>query len=372
MKIYSTHDISNKIKAEALRLGFSACGMAKVEPVDSQTATAYRQWLGDGKHATMQYLERNLDKRLDPTLLMPNARSIICLALNYFPARLLADHQYQFAYYAYGQDYHDVMRQKMQSLITFIQSLFPSADVGVDATPPPVSCKPCCDTVPILDRYWASRAGLGWIGKNGSLIIPNAGSYFFLGEILVDMDLEYDTPMESRCGTCTRCLDACPTKALEKPHCVDARKCLSYLTIEHRGEFPEHGLCKAESAKFVDISEHGLCDADAAKFAELPDTPPHAAKRQLPNTIYGCDCCQQACPWNRFAQPTKIQEFVPSDKFLSMSPADWHCLSVEDYRTIFKGSAVKRAKYEGLMRNIAYMQKVQRSDANSPQQETSS
>ena len=332
-----------------MHLGFSACGIAKAEPVDSQTATAYRQWLGEGKHATMQYLERNLDKRLDPTLLMPNARSIICLALNYFPTRLLADHQYQFAYYAYGQDYHDVMRQKMQSLIMFIQSLFPLADEGVGdvvaddgggyESTPPVSCKPCCDTVPILDRYWASRAGLGWIGKNGSLIIPNAGSYFFLGEILVDIDLEYDTPIESRCGTCHKCLDACPTKALEKPYCVDARKCLSYLTIEHRGEFPEHVLYDVESAKSV----------------EFPATHLHT-ERPLPNTIYGCDCCQQACPWNGFAQPTKIQEFAPSDKFLSMSPADWHCLSIEDYRTIFKGSAVKRAKYEGLMRNIASLQ----------------
>lgn len=316
MKIYTTQDISNEIKAEAQRLGFSACGVAKSEPVDSHTATAFRQWLRDGKHASMHYLENNLEKRLDPTLLMPNAKSIICLALNYYPAQLLTDQQYQFAYYAYGRDYHDVMKQKMQALATFMQSLVPS-----DTTP--ISHKLCCDTVPILDRYWASRAGIGWIGKNGNLIIPDAGSYFFLGEILVDIELDYDAPVANRCGKCQKCIDACPTKALSSPHCMDARKCLSYLTIEYRGEFASDHL--------------------------------DAVKQSLTNSIYGCDCCQKACPWNHFAQPTKIQEFAPSDKFLSMSTADWHNLSIEDYRALFKGSAVKRAKYEGLMRNIAHL-----------------
>lgn len=318
MKIYNTHDISNEIKAEAERLGFSACGIAKAEPVNNDTAAEYRQWLRDGRHASMQYLENNLDKRLDPTLLMPNAKSIISLALNYYPKQLLAEHQYQFAYYAYGQDYHDVMKQKMQSLVTFIQSLFPSDSH-------PIAHKLCCDTVPMLDRYWASKAGLGWIGKNGNLIIPKAGSYFFLGEILIDIELDYDTPTDNHCGTCQKCIEACPTKALSSPHCVDARKCLSYLTIEYRGEFDSTCQCIVENA--------------------------------LGNTIYGCDCCQKVCPWNRFAQPTKIQEFAPSDKFLSMSPNEWENLTIEDYRTLFKGSAVKRTKYEGLMRNIAHLRK---------------
>ena len=318
MKTYSTPDISNEIKAEALRLGFSACGIAKAEPVSSDVANKYRQWLNDGKHASMQYLERNLEKRLDPTLLLPNAKSIICLALNYYPARLLADQQYQFAYYAYGKDYHEVMKQKIQSLITFMHTLLLPADKGSkEDTTSTLSFKPCCDTVPILDRYWASQAGIGWIGKNGNLIIPDAGSYFFLGEILADIELTYDTPIADHCGSCQKCLNACPTKALEEPQCINACKCLSYLTIEHRGEF------------------EGV----------------------LGNTIYGCDCCQKACPWNHFAQPTKIQEFAPSDKFLSMSPADWHNLTIEDYRTLFQGSAVKRTKYEGLMRNIAHLQK---------------
>ena len=329
MKNYTTHDISNKIKAEALCLGFSACGIAKAEPVDNDTATEYRQWLRDGKHASMQYLENNLDKRLDPTILMPGARSIICLALNYYPTSLLTPQQYQFAYYAYGQDYHDVMKRKMHSLTTFIQSLFPS-----DSTL--ITCKLCCDTVPMLDRYWANKAGLGWIGKNCNLIIPDAGSYFFLGEILVDMELEYDTPISNSCGSCQKCIDICPTKALSAPHCVDARKCLSYLTIEHRGEFD--------------------------------DTGKDAVKNMPTNTIYGCDCCQKACPWNRLAQPTKIQEFAPSDKFLSMTPNDWDSLSIEDYRTLFKGSAVKRAKYEGLMRNIAHLRRAADSLTRRPQE----
>ena len=314
METAAAHDISNKIKAEAHRLGFSACGIAKAEPVSTPIADHYRQWLSDGKHASMQYLEKNIDKRLDPTLLMPNTKSIICLALNYYPTHLLTDRQYQFAYYAYGQDYHDVMKQKMQSLIAFIQSTSPSDT--------PISCKPCCDTVPILDRYWASQAGLGWIGKNGNLIIPSAGSFFFLGEILVDIPLSYDTPIPSRCGTCQKCLDACPTKALEKPYCLDARKCLSYLTIEHRGDF---------SPTLQPTIERAIAST---------------------NTIYGCDCCQKSCPWNHHAQPTQIQEFSPSPKFLSMTPADWHTLTIEDYRTLFRGSAVKRAKYEGLLRNI--------------------
>ena len=319
MKIYTTQDISNEIKAEAQRLGFSACGIAKAEPVSPLVAARYRQWLSDGKHASMQYLEKNLDKRLDPTLLMPNAQSIICLALNYYPTHLLAPHQYQFAYYAYGQDYHDVMKQKMQSLITFIHTLLPSSSPDT----PSFASKPCCDTAPILDRYWAHKAGLGWIGKNGNLIIPHAGSYFFLGEILTDIPLTYDTPIPDHCGTCQKCIQACPTHALAAPHSIDARQCLSYLTIEHRGEF--------------DPASRHLVEHSAA------------------NTIYGCDRCQKACPHNRFAQPTKIKELAPSDKFLSMTPADWHGLTPEDYRTLFKGSAVKRAKYEGLMRNIAHL-----------------
>lgn len=308
MITYDIHDLTSNIKAEAARLGFYACGVAKAEPVDTEYAMCYRSWIQQGNHATMQYLVNNIDKRLDPTLLMPGARSIICLSLNYYPRQILNDNQYQFAYYAYGKDYHDVMKTKMRQLLS--------------ATPQLSSAQSllCCDTVPILDRYWAQKAGLGWIGKNGNLIIPHAGSYFFLCEILVDIELEYDTPCLSHCGNCRKCLDACPSGALYAPRKVDARKCLSYLTIEHRGDFtPE--------------AKDGITQS-------------------IGKYIYGCDCCQKACPYNSFASPTTVEEFAPSEEFISMLPADWHSLSVEQYRTLFKGSAVKRAKYEGLLRNI--------------------
>jgi len=322
MKTSDIHVLTNKIKAEALRLGFSACGVAKAQPVDADYAKNYREWLRRGNHASMQYLENNLDKRLDPTLLMLGAKSIISLALNYYPKQRLADSQYQFAYYAYGKDYHDVMKGKMRELVKFIEELtaFP-----INASSPPINredrgCLLCVDTVPILDRYWAQKAGLGWIGKNGNLIIPKAGSYFFLCEVLLDIELEYDVPMESHCGICTKCLDACPSGALYAPYSIDARRCLSYLTIEHRGEF--------ETGTEADI------------------------KKSAGNYIYGCDCCQKACPYNSFATPTDVVEFTPSMEFLSMRPSDWHQLTVEQYRSLFKGSAVKRAKYEGLLRNI--------------------
>lgn len=305
MSINSVHDISNRIKAEALRLGFSACGIAKAQPVDETTATAFRNWIADGSNADMEYLSNNMDKRLNPLLLMPEAKSIICMALNYYPEQKLQPEQYQFAYYAYGQDYHDVMKNKMREMVA---SLFPDNIV-----------KLCCDTVPILDRYWAQKAGLGWIGKNGNLIIPHAGSFFFLCEIIVDIELEYDSPIESHCGNCRKCLEACPTGALRVPYYIDARKCLSYLTIEHRGDF--------DTLMVNGTSVNG-------KY------------------IYGCDRCQLACPYNNFATPTKIKEFTPKSEFLNMQPADWKQLSIEQYRTLFKGSAVKRAKYEGLMRNI--------------------
>jgi epoxyqueuosine reductase len=248
---------------------------------------------------------------------MPGAKSVISVALNYYPEQRLSSGQCQFAYYAYGKDYHDVVRAKLISLAAKIKEL-----LGEET-----ECKVCCDTVPILDRYWAWKSGLGWIGKNTNLIIPQAGSFFFLGEIVLTEELEYDTPMESRCGACTRCLDSCPTKALAEACCLDSRRCLSYLTIENRAEIPE----------------------------ELAAS--------LPPYIYGCDRCQLACPHNSFARPTKVKEFAPTAEFMAMRPTDWSALSVEKYRTLFKGSAVKRAKYEGLLRNISHLSGLDKQDA---------
>ncbi len=314
--------ISQTIKAEALRLGFFACGIAKAEPVGADVVGAFTDWLNRGDCATMDYMRNNADKRLDPTLLMPGAKSVISLALNYYPATLLSPEQYQFAYYAYGKDYHDVMRRKMLELCESLKALL---DNDADRTSPsdasPLEMKLCCDTVPILDRYWAWKGGIGWIGKNTNLIIPDAGSFFVLGEIIVNRPLPYDTPMPSRCGTCTRCLDACPTHALQSPHSLNANRCLSFLTIESR-----QGL----NGEAIDTSLYS----------------------QNSPYIYGCDRCQLACPHNRFARPTLIEDFRPNDEFLAMSKEDWHSLSVEKYRSLFKGSAVKRAKFDGLKRNV--------------------
>lgn len=297
---------SERIKAEALRLGFSACGLAPAEAVNETTTTAFRQWLTDGCQAEMAYMENYEDKRLDPRLLVEGARTVISVALNYYPATKLPEEEYQIAWYAYGKDYHDVMKAKLNALLTFIQSEFPT------------NGRTFCDTAPILERYWAWRTGIGWIGKNTQLIAPKAGSCFFLGELVVDLATDrYDNPQKNRCGSCTRCLDACPTLALEAPYRLNAERCLSYLTIEHRGALS---------------LEIGL---------------------KMGRKIYGCDECQQACPWNRFATPCRTPEFMLSDSLLSMRKEDWHHLNEEQYRMLFKGSAVKRAKYSGLMRNIA-------------------
>lgn len=300
---------TQRLKAEALRLGFSACGVAPAQPVEAAEAGHLQAWLSAGRQGEMAYMANHLDKRLNPALLMEGAVSVISLALNYCPPqRLDSASQYEFSYYAYGKDYHDVMKERLNALLDILRQW----------TPFPLQARVFCDTAPLLERYWAWRCGLGWIGKHTQLVIPRAGSYFFLGEILIDCAFtRYDTPVKSRCGTCRACLDACPTHALVSPRQLDASRCLSYLTIEYRGE-----------------------------------TLPATTAKAMGNCIYGCDRCQQACPWNRFAIPTQIAALHPSDAFMQATRAGMDSLSVEEYRTLFKGSAVKRAKYEGLMRNI--------------------
>ena len=307
--------LTEKIKAEAKGLGFFACGIAKAEAVDSDTADGYRRWIADGGHASMHYLADNIDKRLDPRLLMPGVKSIVCVALSYAPAKTIPADQYQIAYYAYGKDYHDVMKQKLHAL---------ASACGI------TTYRAFCDTAPVLERYWAQRAGLGWIGRNHQLIIPHAGSMFFLGELFVTDTLHYDSPTPNRCGRCHACLDACPTSSIisnqssiiNNQSSFISSRCLSYLTIEHRGPIPNSSFLIPHSSFLI------------------------------PNSIYGCDICQLACPWNRFAVPTTEPTFQPSEALLSMTKEKWHNLTEEQYRILFKGSAVKRAKYEGLMRNI--------------------
>ena len=303
-------DLTQYIKAEALHLGFDACGIARAEEVGNPSRRALQKWLMQGEQAGMTYMANYADKRLDPRLLMEGAQSIVSAALNYYPAVPLKEEQYQFAWYAYGKDYHEIMKEKLHALLA-----------GIRQQAPEISGRVFCDTAPLLERYWAQQAGLGWIGKNTQLIVPRAGSTFFLGEVLLDTELLYDTPQPARCGNCTRCLDACPTHALETPYHLDANRCLSYLTIEHKGEIPE------------------------------------VATTQMGHCVYGCDRCQQACPWNRFARPAGEPALQPSESFLRMTPEEWDTLTVERYRELFKGSAVKRAKYEGLMRNIRAVRK---------------
>ncbi|MCI6619464.1 MAG: tRNA epoxyqueuosine(34) reductase QueG [Prevotella sp.] len=293
--------LSAKIKTEASALGFFACGIAKADAVDPATAGQLRQWLQAGRHATMDYMSNYTDKRLDPRLLMDGLRSIVCVALNYAPQRQMAPDEYQIASYAYGKDYHDVVKAKLRQ----------TADrAGL------TNYRVFCDSAPVLERYWAVQAGLGWIGRNRQLIIPHAGSMFFLGELFLDVELEYDRPMKSRCGNCHRCMDACPTQALTNGDTLDANRCLSFQTIENRGQLSP------------------------------------AAVQAMGNMIYGCDRCQDVCPWNRFAQPNDTPELQPSDELLQMTKEKWQQLTEEDYRRLFKGSAVKRVKYSGLMRNI--------------------
>lgn len=312
--------LSREIKAEAKRLGFFACGIAKAEPVDADTQRHVREWVSKKDYAGMEYMANNLEKRLDPTLLVPGTKSIISVALNYAPKVVIDDSdndKYHFAAYALGKDYHDIIKKRLRLLANkFNWKELSANETAPNSTEDSVAVFRCfVDSAPVLERYWAVRAGLGWIGKNHSLIIPHAGTMFFLGEIFVNIELEYDKPTRNFCGRCTRCIDSCPTHALATEP-FDASLCLSYQLIENRGELSE------------------------------------TAKENMGDTIYGCDRCQQACPWNRFATPNDDPEMQPSDEFLNMTKEDWQHLDIEKYRRLFKGSAVKRAKYEGLMRNI--------------------
>ena len=318
-----------EIKVEAERLGFFACGIARAEPVDAETAAAVRGWISKGSQATMDYMANYTEKRLNPCLLVPGTKSIVSLAMNYAPAQTMPETEYQLAAYAYGQDYHDVMKAKLRQLAALIANKFEGesdSDSTAIATPktnetseePAGKIRVFVDTAPVLERYWAQRAGLGWIGKNHQLIIPHAGSMFFLGEIFLPYEFDsYDSPMPSRCGNCRRCIEACPTCAITDEWGFDSEKCLSYQLIENRGELSEQ------------------------------------AKQSMGTTIYGCDRCQTACPWNKFAIPNTTPEFQPKSELLAITQADWHNLTSDEYRALFKGSAVKRVKFDGLKRNIS-------------------
>ena len=294
----------------ASELGFDACGICRADEVDSDNREYFESWLHNSYNANMDYMSRNTEKRIDPKILVESTRSIISVALNYYPEIKQKEDYPQFTYYAYGKDYHDVVKSKLQQLFDEIKLVEPTLEGRVFV-----------DTAPVLERYWAAKAGIGFIGKNSMLIIPKKGSYFFLGELVVNLDLEYDEPLKLSCGNCTRCLTACPTNAIIEPRVINSRKCISYQTIENKGEIDKE---------------------------VVPN---------LNNRFYGCDICQQVCPWNRYSRPHQVQEFAPSQSFLDLSFEKMENLSIEEYRQIFKGSAVKRAKYSGLKRNLEALRK---------------
>lgn len=293
-------DLTIFIKSEAKRLGFDICGIAKAETVSGETIQRYNGWIEQSKHATMGYLERNREKRFDPTLLVEGCRSIICVALNYSPRQSIEG----IADYAQGKDYHKIVRDRLHLLLQSINSICS------------VRGRAFCDSAPVLERYWAVKAGIGYIGRNRQLIIPGKGSKFFLGELFVDIELCHDTPQERNlCGDCRKCIVNCPGMALGDEG-LDANKCLSYLTIEHRGELPEN------------------------------------SGKKMKKCFYGCDRCQTVCPHNRFATPNDIPELQPSEELLKMTDEEWGTLTKEQYETLFTGSAVERCGYEQLVRNI--------------------
>jgi epoxyqueuosine reductase len=296
-----------EIKKSAQRAGFSFCGVAAACEVDADEQQRYFHWLRIGNHDEMHYLENHIEKRFHPELLVEGCRTIVSVALNYYPPQQLSRDEYQLAWYAYGTDYHLLVKEKLQQMVLDLQPMLGDVTTQVRAF---------CDTAPVLERYWAWKAGLGWRGKNDQLIIPGAGSTYFLGELFLPCTSDYDTPHPDHCGNCRKCIENCPAHAINEDRTVDARRCLSCQTIEHRGPLSE------------------------------------SVKQTLGNRIYGCDVCQRVCPHLRFATPPPEARLHARPELLAMHREDWQQLTPETYCTLFRKSAVKRAKYEGMMRNI--------------------
>lgn len=296
------------IKEKARDLGFFFCGISKADFLDEE-APRLEKWLNDQRHGKMNYMENHFDKRLDPRLLVDGAKSVVSLLLNYYPAEKQPENTYKISKYAYGQDYHHVIKEKLKEFFQFIQD-----EIGE------VGGRMFVDSAPVLDKAWAKKSGLGWIGKNSNLINTKSGSFFFIAELILDLELEPDGPIKDYCGTCTRCIDACPTDAIVEPYVVDGSKCISYLTIELKDEIL-----------------------------------PHEFKGKMEDWMFGCDICQDVCPWNRFSKPHNTPAFDPHEQLLQMNKSDWEDLTEEVYREIFKKSAVKRTKLNGVKRNVNFL-----------------
>ncbi|HEY0245756.1 MAG TPA: tRNA epoxyqueuosine(34) reductase QueG [Mucilaginibacter sp.] len=303
---------SKLIKTEAKNLGFIFCGIAKAEFLEDE-APRLEQWLKKDMHGEMQYMENHFDKRLDPRLLVDGAKSVISLGLNYYSNNIQEDPLApKISKYAYGSDYHTVIKDKLRQLLQIINEKI--GEVGGRAF---------VDSAPVLDRAWAKKSGLGWIGKNSNLISKQVGSYFFLAELIIDLELQYDIePTADHCGTCTRCIDACPTDAIVGPYVVDGSRCISYLTIELKNEIP-------------------------AEF-----------KGKMDNWMFGCDICQDVCPWNRFSVLHNEPAFEPHPELLSLKSDDLQEITQDVFQKVFKNSAVKRAKFTGLKRNIDFLKGI--------------
>jgi epoxyqueuosine reductase len=295
------------IKAESKRLGFLSCGISKAGFLEEE-APRLENWLNKNLQGQMSYMENHFDKRLNPTLLVNDAKSVISLLLNYYPSDFQNPDSYKISKYAFGQDYHFVIKEKLKELLHFIQ-----VEIG------DVSGRAFVDSAPVLDKAWAAKSGLGWIGKNTNLITQKVGSFYLIAELIIDLELDYDTAVTDHCGSCTACLDACPTAAIVAPYVVDGSKCISYFTIE------------------------------------LKDNLPQEMKGKFDDWMFGCDVCQDVCPWNRFSTPHNEPLFQTNPDILNFSKSDWEEITLETFQKVFKNSAVKRTKYEGLLRNINFL-----------------
>lgn len=309
MSLQDTH--TSLIKQEAQRLGFDACGVSVAVQLDDD-ARRLEAWLNSGFHGKMQYMENHFDLRTDPRKLVPGAKSVVTLLLNYYPEQQQQPDAPKIAKYAYGTDYHYVIREKLNALLAFIKG-----NIGE------VNGRGFVDSAPVLERSWAVRSGLGWVGKNGNLLTTHSGSFFFIATLITDLDLTPDAPFSTDyCGTCTKCMDACPTEAIVSPAIVNGSKCISYLTIELKDALMPEGL-----------------------------------EDKMQGWMFGCDICQDVCPWNRFSKPNHEKHFTPIPEVLNLSLAEWENLGEEAFKKIFKDSPIKRSKWQGVLRNIQAVKK---------------
>ncbi len=310
MELNSTDRYTRLIKDEARRLGFDFCGISKAELLN-EDARRLEVWLKQGMHGKMQYMENWFDMRVDPRKLVPGAKSVVSLMLNYFPEKNQQDGFPKISKYAFGKDYHLVIKEKLLQLLNFIHET-----VGE------VSGRAFVDSGPVLEKTWATKSGLGWVGKNGNLINKNSGSFYFLSELILDLELQTDTPLaKDYCGTCTKCIDACPTEAILPNTVIDGSKCISYLTIE------------------------------------LKEQIPNEFKNKMDNWAFGCDVCQDVCPWNRFSKPHQEKQFIASENKLNITTKEWIEMTDEVFSKTFKDSPLKRTKLSGMKRNIQFLLK---------------